>query len=128
MQFRKISAAAGIPDILCIEDTLRCLEEVRKAGSEFDCETATCSTSTVQPKKDEKLIDRLRSEILSLKHKNRDLDKLRAESDSDHTQHVLSRLRDSLREGEIKRNEVERNVSVLSEMHNDLNEAENVSE
>jgi hypothetical protein len=126
MQFRTISAAAGIPDCLCVEDTLRCLEEVRKAGSEFDCETA--STSTVQPKKDEKLIDRLRSEILSLKHKNRDLDKLRAESDSDHTQHVLSRLRDSLREGEIKRNEVERNVSVLSEMHNDLNEAENVSE
>jgi hypothetical protein len=37
-------------------------------------------------------------------------------------------LRDSLREGEIKRNEVERNVNVLSEMHNDLNEAENVSE
>ena len=126
MQFRKISAAAGIPDCLCIEDTLRCLEEVRKAGSEFDCETA--STSTVQPKKDEKLIDRLRSEILSLKHKNRDLDKLWAESDSYHSQDVLSRLRDSLREGEIKRNEVERNVSVLSEMHNDLNEAENVSE
>jgi ATP-dependent protease HslVU (ClpYQ) ATPase subunit len=126
MQFRKISAAAGIPDILCIEDTLRCLEEVRKAGSEFDCETA--STSTAQPKKDEKLIDRLRSEILSLKHKNRDLDKLWTESDSDHSQDVLSRLRDSLREGEIKRNEVELNVNFLSEMHNDLNEAENVSE